>query len=101
MQFPLSPIFNVTLRAAASWVFFRVAGSTRVNPDMGASEARKNVGFSDLGRRSPTRARRFETTLYSKRLFWTAAALQMYAERRLGQSQYREQLIATACLVSR
>jgi len=53
MQFPLSPIFNVTLRAAASWVFFRVAGSTRVNPDMGASEARKNVGFSDLGRRSP------------------------------------------------
>jgi hypothetical protein len=44
---------------------------------------------------------RFETTVYSKRLFWTAAALQMYAGRRLGQSQYREQLIATGYLVSR
>ena len=31
------PIFNATLRAAASWLFFRVARSTRMNPDMGAS----------------------------------------------------------------
>jgi len=30
------PIFNATLRAAASWLFFRVARSTRMNPDMGA-----------------------------------------------------------------
>jgi hypothetical protein len=28
------PIFNATLRAAASWLFFRVARSTRMNPDM-------------------------------------------------------------------
>jgi hypothetical protein len=33
------PIFNATLRAAASWLFFRVAGSTRINSDMGASLA--------------------------------------------------------------
>jgi len=33
------PIFNATLRAAASWLFFRVARSTRMNPDMGASLA--------------------------------------------------------------
>jgi len=33
------PIFNATLRAAASWPFFRVARSTRMNPDMGASLA--------------------------------------------------------------
>ena len=26
------PIFNATLRAAAGWLFFRVAGSTRMNP---------------------------------------------------------------------
>ena len=31
------PIFNATLRAVASWLFFRVARSTRMNPDMGAS----------------------------------------------------------------
>ena len=30
------PIFNATLRAAASWLFFRVARSTRMNSDMGA-----------------------------------------------------------------
>ncbi len=30
------PIFNATLRAAAGWLFFRVARSTRMNPDMGA-----------------------------------------------------------------
>ena len=28
-------IFNATLRAAASWLFFRVARSTRIDPDMG------------------------------------------------------------------
>ena len=33
------PIFNATLRAAASWLFFRVAHLTRINPDMGASLA--------------------------------------------------------------
>jgi hypothetical protein len=33
------PIFNATLRAASSWLFFRVARSTRINSDMGASLA--------------------------------------------------------------
>ena len=33
------PIFNATLRAAASWLFFRVARLTRMNPNMGASLA--------------------------------------------------------------
>jgi hypothetical protein len=33
------PVFNATLRAAASWLFFRVARLTRMNPDMGASLA--------------------------------------------------------------
>ena len=34
------PIFNATLRAAAGWLFFlRRGGSTRMNPDMGASLA--------------------------------------------------------------
>ncbi len=33
------PILNATLRAAASWLFFRVARSTRINSDMGASLA--------------------------------------------------------------
>ena len=33
------PIFNATLRAAASWLFFRVARLTRINPDMGAALA--------------------------------------------------------------
>ena len=33
------PIFNATLWAAASWLFFRVARSTRINSDMGASLA--------------------------------------------------------------
>ena len=30
------PIFNATLRAAAGWLFFRVARSARMDPDMGA-----------------------------------------------------------------
>jgi len=33
------PIFNATLWAVASWLFFRVACSTRINSDMGASLA--------------------------------------------------------------
>jgi hypothetical protein len=34
------PIFNATLRAAASWLFFfRRGGSARMDPDMGASLA--------------------------------------------------------------
>ena len=33
------PIFNATLRAAASWLFFRVARSARIDPDMGTSLA--------------------------------------------------------------
>jgi hypothetical protein len=33
------PIFNATLWAAAGWLFFRVARSTRINSDMGASLA--------------------------------------------------------------
>jgi len=32
-------IFIATLRAVASWLFFRVARSTRMNSDMGASLA--------------------------------------------------------------
>jgi len=33
------PIFNATLWAAAGWLFFRVARSARIDPDMGASLA--------------------------------------------------------------
>src|SRR6202521_6298090 len=33
------PIFNATLRAAASWLFFRGARSARMDQDMGASLA--------------------------------------------------------------
>ena len=33
------PIFNATLWAVASWLFFRVARSIRINSDMGASLA--------------------------------------------------------------
>src|SRR5580704_1594500 len=37
IRFPSRPIFNATLRAAASWPFFlRRGGSTRMNSDMGA-----------------------------------------------------------------
>jgi len=36
IRFPSRPIFNATLRAAASWPFFRVARSARIDPDMGA-----------------------------------------------------------------
>jgi hypothetical protein len=33
------PIFNATLRAAASWLFFRVARAARMDPDTGTSLA--------------------------------------------------------------
>jgi hypothetical protein len=33
------PIFNATLRAAAGWLFFPVARSARMDPDLGASLA--------------------------------------------------------------
>ncbi len=36
------PIFNATLRAAASWLFFRVARSLRINLDMLVACALKN-----------------------------------------------------------
>jgi hypothetical protein len=64
-----------------------------------ALETRKNVGH-DIGRRS-LNERKSVRNLHDKRLFWTAAALRMYARRRLGQSQYYEQPIAAGCLVNR
>jgi hypothetical protein len=36
------PIFNATLRAAADWLFFRVARSLRINLDMLVARALKN-----------------------------------------------------------
>jgi len=36
------PIFNATLRAAAGWLFFRVARSSRINLDMLVARALKN-----------------------------------------------------------
>ena len=36
------PIFIATLRAAAGWLFFRVARSLRINPDMLVARALKN-----------------------------------------------------------
>ncbi|HEV3210561.1 MAG TPA: hypothetical protein VGY91_09860 [Chthoniobacterales bacterium] len=33
------PIFNATRKAAAGWLFFYVARSARIDPDMGASLA--------------------------------------------------------------
>jgi len=44
------PIFNATLWAAAGWPFFRVARSTRINSDMGASLALEKQP-TDLRRR--------------------------------------------------
>src|SRR5258707_9804784 len=43
------PVFNATLRAAASWLFFRVARSTRMNPDM-ALRSRLEKQPTDLRR---------------------------------------------------
>jgi hypothetical protein len=45
------PIFNATLRAAAGWLFFRVAGSLRIDLDMlvaTASPARTALKKSQL-----------------------------------------------------
>jgi hypothetical protein len=36
------PIFNATLRAGASWLFFHVACSSRINLDMLVARALKN-----------------------------------------------------------
>jgi hypothetical protein len=36
------PIFNATLRAAAGWLFFRLARSLRINLDMLVTRALKN-----------------------------------------------------------
>ena len=36
------PIFNATLRAAAGWLFFRVARSLRIDLDMLVARALKN-----------------------------------------------------------
>src|SRR5260370_1883195 len=36
------PIFNATLRAAAGWLFFRVARSLRINPDILVARALNN-----------------------------------------------------------
>ena len=36
------PIFNATLRAAVSWLFFRVARSLRIDSDMLVARALKN-----------------------------------------------------------
>src|SRR5260221_6278740 len=38
------PIFNATLRAAAGWLFFRVARSLRFNLDMLVAPAKSSVG---------------------------------------------------------
>jgi hypothetical protein len=50
------PIFNATLRAAAGWLFFRVARSLRINLDMlvaTASPARTALKNSQLIRHLP------------------------------------------------
>src|SRR5260221_5372333 len=36
------PIFNATLRAAAGWLFFRIARSSRIDSDMLVARALKN-----------------------------------------------------------
>jgi hypothetical protein len=36
------PVFIATLRAVASWLFFRVARSLRIDPDMLVARALKN-----------------------------------------------------------
>jgi len=50
------PIFIATLRAVASWLFFRVARSLRINSDMlvvSASAARTALKNSQLTRQLP------------------------------------------------
>jgi hypothetical protein len=41
------PIFIATLRAVASWLFFRVALSSRINSDMLVVRALKNSQLTD------------------------------------------------------
>jgi hypothetical protein len=41
------PIFIATLRAVASWLFFRVARSLRINSDMLVARALKNSLLTD------------------------------------------------------
>ena len=41
------PIFIATLRAVASWLFFRVAHSLRINLDMPVARALKNSQLTD------------------------------------------------------
>jgi hypothetical protein len=41
------PIFIATLRAVASWLFFRVARSLRINSDMLVARALKNSQLID------------------------------------------------------
>jgi len=41
------PIFIATLRAVASWLFFRVAHSSRINSDMLVVRALKNSQLTD------------------------------------------------------
>jgi hypothetical protein len=41
------PIFIATLRAVASWLFFRVARSLRINSDMLVARALKNSQLTD------------------------------------------------------
>ena len=41
------PIFIATLRAAAGWLFFRVARSLRINSDMLVARALKNSLLTD------------------------------------------------------
>ena len=41
------PIFIATLRAVASWLFFRVARSLRINSDMLVARALKNGQLTD------------------------------------------------------
>src|SRR5260370_10347864 len=48
------PIFNATLRAAAGWLFFRVARSARMDLNIAASLATSNASF---GRRPVPRPR--------------------------------------------
>jgi hypothetical protein len=41
------PVFIPTLRAVASWLFFRVARSLRINSDMLVARALKNSQLTD------------------------------------------------------
>jgi hypothetical protein len=47
------PIFNATLRAAASWLFFCVTHSLRINSDMLVVRALKNSQLTSGGAMVP------------------------------------------------